>query len=48
MALKQDGANNFLCPKQGVKIEGVVVEKVSILDIFFVLSRVRIFSLRIL
>ena len=35
MALKQDGANNFLCPKQGVKIEDVVVEKVSFLDIFF-------------
>ena len=34
MALKQDGANIFLCPKQGIKIEGVVVKRVSILGIF--------------
>ena len=35
MALKQDGANIFLCPKQGIKIEGVVVKGVSILGVFF-------------
>ena len=35
MALKQNGANIFLCPKQGIKIEGVVVKRVSILEFFF-------------
>ena len=48
MALKQGGANIFLCPKQGIKIEGVAVKRMSILGIFFVLNRVRVLSYSIL
>ena len=34
MALKQDGIHFVLCPKQGNKIEGVVLNSVCILGIF--------------
>ena len=44
MALKQDGLHFVFCPKQGNKIEGVVLNRVCILRIFFVLNRVRVSS----
>jgi len=34
MALEQDGVHFALCPKQGNKIEGVVLKRVCILGIF--------------
>ena len=34
MALKQDGLHFVFCPKQGNKIEGVVLNRVCILRIF--------------
>lgn len=34
MALKQDGVHFALCPKQGDKIEGVVLKRACILGIF--------------
>ena len=34
MALKQDGMHFVLCPKQGNKIEGVVLNRVRIIEIF--------------
>ena len=34
MALKQDGIHFVLCPKQGNKIEGVVLNRVRIIEIF--------------
>ena len=34
MALKQDGLHFVFCPKQGNKIEGVVLNRVRILRIF--------------
>ena len=42
MALKQDGVHFVLCPKQGNKIEGVALNRVCILDFFFVLNRLRV------
>ena len=35
MALKQEGVDFVLCPKQGNKIEGVVLNRVCILGFFF-------------
>ena len=34
MALKQDGVNSVLCPKQGDKIEGAVLHRLCILEFF--------------
>ena len=34
MALKQGGVHFLLCPKQGNKIEGVVLDRVCILGFF--------------
>ena len=34
MALKQDGVNSVLCPKQGDKIEGAVLHRLRILEFF--------------
>ena len=34
MALKQDGVHFVLCPKQVNKIEGVVLNRVCIIEIF--------------
>ena len=34
MALKQDGVHFVLCPKQGNNIEGVVLNRVRIIEIF--------------
>ena len=34
MALKQDGVHFALCPKKGNKIEGVVLNRVRIIEIF--------------
>ena len=34
MALKQDGVRFVLCPKQGIKIEGVVLNRVMYFGIF--------------
>ena len=45
MTLKQDGAHLVLCPTQGNKFEGVVVNRVlCILGFFFVLNRVRVLN----
>ena len=41
MALKQDGVHFVLCPKQGNKIEGVVLNRVCISG-SFALNRVRV------
>ena len=45
MALKEDGAHFVLCPKQGNKIESVVLGRVCILK-FFLLNRVRVSNLQ--
>ena len=34
MALKQDGVNSVLCPKQGDKIEDAVLHRLCILEFF--------------
>ena len=34
MALKEDGVHLFFCPKQGNKIEGVVLNRVCIVGFF--------------
>ena len=39
MALKQGGVHFLLCPKQGNKIEGVVLNSVCILGFFFCLKQ---------
>ena len=42
MDLKQRGVHFVLCPKQGTKIEGVVINRVCVLGIFFVVKGVRV------
>ena len=41
MPLKEDGVYFVLCPKQGIRIEGIVLNRACILRLF-VLKRVRV------
>ena len=42
MTLKQDRVHFVVCPKQGNKIEGVVINRVCILGFFFVLNKIMV------
>ena len=42
MAQKQDSVHFLLCPKQGHRIEGVVLKQGMYFRNFFVLNRVRV------